>query len=72
MEEIFCTKIEISLARSLISKTKSEDQCISLVWPKVKHIFTRRCISTKLFIAHQNVLVLPSSNNRNPEFCMDC
>ena len=34
MEEIFCTKIKISLARSLFSKTKSEDQCTNFVWPK--------------------------------------
>ena len=29
-----CTKIKISLARSLFSKTKSEDLGINLVWPK--------------------------------------
>ena len=34
MEECFCTKIKISLARSLFSKTKSEDQGINLVSPK--------------------------------------
>ena len=33
MEETFCTKIKILLARCLFSKTKYEDQGISLVWP---------------------------------------
>ena len=33
MEEIYCTKMKISLAPSLFSNTKSEEQGINVLWP---------------------------------------
>ena len=39
----FCTKIKISLLGSLLSKMKSEDQCINLVWPYSQNVKLAFC-----------------------------
>ena len=57
---IFCTKIQISLARSF-SKTKFEYQGINLAWPYLSYVGTSRPTKTSCVTVHAPITSLKVS-----------